>query len=212
LKVASVNIGKRITKEWHGKSFTTGIFKKPVQTSIELGLEDVVNDSVCDRKFHGGVDKACYLYPLDHYEYWKSVYPNLEWQNGMFGENLTIDGFDEQEHSIGDVFELGTSIVQISEPRQPCSTLNMRFDSNQMVKEFVKYGFCGAYLRVIKPGEVKAGDQLIKIEKSKQEVTLHEIFQLLYKKNGSAERALEVLGHPHLGDACKRELRKVWSI
>lgn len=212
MKIASVNLGERITKEWHGKSFTTGIFKRPVETTIELGLKDVVNDNVCDRKHHGGVDKACYLYSLDHYRYWQQKYPELEWNNGMFGENLTVEGFDEKEHSIGDIFSLGTSVVQISEPRQPCSTLNMRFNSKQMVKDFVSYGYCGAYLRVLQAGEVQPGDELIKTEASPIQITLHELFEILYKKSGTPERVSKVLDHPSLGEACKKAIRKVWKV
>ena len=90
--------------QWKDKKITTGIFKYPVKNSIDLGKEDVVGDDVVDRKYHGGIDQAVYAYALDHYEYWQNLYPNLEFNHGMFGENLTVEGLIEETIHIGDIF------------------------------------------------------------------------------------------------------------
>ena len=150
MRIISTNTGVAKAVEWNGKIVSTGIFKFPVQTPIYLGAEDVENDSVIDRKYHGGVDKACYLYSANHYTYWKQLYPNLEMPWGMFGENLTVEGLDESEINIGDTFEIGETIVQATQPRQPCFKLEFRFHNNEIVKQFVDSGFAGVYVRVFR--------------------------------------------------------------
>lgn len=128
----------------------------------------------------------------------------------MFGENITIDGFNETKICIGDTFKIGGAIVQVSEPRQPCSTLNMRFNSSKMVKDFVAFGHCGAYLRVLEEGQVNPGDELHLLEKDPAGITLQEVFLALYPNNNvTKERYAEMLALPGLGEACKENLRKM---
>lgn len=208
MKVVSTNIGERKTVTWKFKQYTTGIFKLPAQDGIILDKEDVVHDVVHDRKHHGGLDKACYLFSEDQYPYWKKIYKDLKWNYGMFGENITVSDFNEKEISIGDVFRIGEAIVQVSEPRQPCSTLNMRFNSSKMVKQFVEHGYCGAYLRVIEAGRVKCNDSIEKIKASDKRLTLYEIFNLLYDRSASGKEIQAALDHPDLGIACKENLMK----
>ena len=107
MKIISVNIGKSRKVQWRNKAIETGIFKFPVDHGIELGKEDVVDDDVVDRRYHGGIDKAVYLYSADHYAFWKNKYPDLEWDYGMFGENITLSGLNEKEIQIGDIFQIG---------------------------------------------------------------------------------------------------------
>ena len=102
MQIISTNIAEPTTIEWNGQQIQTGIYKYPVEIPIYMGIEGVENDHVLDRKYHGGADKACYLYSADHYSFWKNKYPNLEWIWGMFGENLTVIGLDESEIRIGD--------------------------------------------------------------------------------------------------------------
>lgn len=213
LSVISTNIGERTVIHWKNKTFTTGIFKQPTSDGIYLGKEDVVSDHVIDRKYHGGVDKACYIYPLDHYAYWKQVYPELDWELGMFGENLTIEGFNEMEICIGDVFKIGSAIIQISEARQPCSTLNMRFNSSKMVKDFVQFGYCGAYVRVLEEGKILPGDTMELISSDPAQISIHELFQALYPNNSiSKSRYEQMLELTALGAACRSNLKEQFDL
>ena len=93
MQVVSVNIGKKQIVKWNDRIYETGIYKYPVEEAIFLGEEDVTNDDVIDRRYHGGFEQAVYAYGKNHYEDWKNLYPNLDFTNGMFGENLTIDNF-----------------------------------------------------------------------------------------------------------------------
>ena len=205
MHVVATNLGTRRTVQWKGKPVTTGIFKYPVGEGIFLGAEDVEGDQVIDRRYHGGFDKACYAFSADHYPFWKSQFPELEWDYGMFGENLTIAELDEKSLRIGDTFKVGEAIIQVSEPRQPCMKLNVRFNSSKMVKAFTKYGSCGSYFRVLQPGQVQSGDKLILMEKGEPELFVADVFRLIYTKGEPELRALAI-AHPRLAKSTIEDL------
>jgi MOSC domain-containing protein YiiM len=208
--VISTNIGEPKTIVWHGKKVQTGIYKFPVDHPIFLGTEDVENDHVMDRKYHGGVDKACYLYSADHYTWWKEFYPELEMPWGMFGENLTVEGLHENEINVGDIFEIGEAVVQTTQPRQPCYKLGIRFQNPKVVKQFVESGFPGVYVRVLKNGMVKTGEKMILKEKSNS-ISIQKVFELLYTDNFQEELLKQALNNPFLAESCRRDLLKRWS-
>ncbi len=205
MKIVATNIGKKRNVDWKGKPVVTGIFKYPVKEGITLEKTDVQSDAVVDRKYHGGVDKACYAYSADHYDYWKKLHPNLDWDFGMFGENLTIEGLDEQNLSIGDIFKVGEAIIEVSEPRQPCMKLNVRFSSSMAVKQFTEFGRSGAYFRVLKEGKVCAGDELKLQSKGEPQLMVFDVFQMIYQKGNDALRKI-ALEHPALAEATKSAL------
>lgn len=186
MKVISTNIGEATTFLWNGKKEQTGIFKYPVNTPILLEKHDVAMDTIIDRKHHGGEHKACYLFSADHYPYWQKKHPDLEWDWGMFGENLTIEGLDESELRIGNTYKLGSSLVQISQPREPCYKLGIRFGTQEILRQFIDYGFPGTYVRVLEIGEVKIGDTLELIQESRNSLTVQQFYQLLFSKTKDA--------------------------
>ena len=207
MEVVSTNIGNPRTVVWNKEEVTTGIFKNPVDEPIFLGEENVTDDTVVDRRYHGGVDKACYLYSADYYPQWQARHPYLEWSYGMFGENLTIRGFDEKEIRIGDVFQLGKAKVQVSEPRQPCFKLNIRFNSKDALKEFVSFQRSGCYLRIIEPGMVENGDKMTLLESNSESLTVFETFKLIFTKSKDAELVERALNDPYLAEATKEKFR-----
>jgi MOSC domain-containing protein YiiM len=174
--VKSVNIGEKKVINFKGKIVETGIFKYPVKTPIFLGEEDVENDAVIDRKYHGGIDQAVYAYAENHYEYWKNLYPNLDWQYGMFGENLTISNLEETEILVGSTYKLGQVILEVTKPREPCFKLGLRFGTQAVLKQFWNSTMCGVYFKVLKTGKVAVGDTLELIEKSKNTLTIAEVY------------------------------------
>lgn len=186
----------------------TGIYKYPVAAPIYLGKEDVENDSVIDRRYHGGVDKACYCYSQNHYAFWKQRFPNLEWNYGMFGENLTISDLDESEVKIGDVYQIGSAKVQVTQPRQPCFKLNHRFACDSMVKEFIESGFSGIYLKVLEQGVVDRGDRLVLLERREESLSVKEIYTMLYEAEKDQNQLQIALNDPALPIGCKNDLMK----
>ena len=182
MEIISTNIAKPSTFLWHGKEVKTGIYKKPTHTPIYLGKEEVKGDEVSDRKVHGGIYKACYLFSADHYAHWKGLYPNLDWNYGMLGENLTIKGLDETKLYIGDIYKVGTALVQITQPREPCFKFGVKFGSQDVLKQFIDHGCPGTYVRVLEEGKVESGDTFQLIERAKNSLTIAQFFNLLFAK------------------------------
>ncbi|ALJ04430.1 sulfurase [Pseudalgibacter alginicilyticus] len=183
MKIISTNIAKPTIITWNGKKETTGIYKTPTNFPIYLGKNDVKDDSVIDRKYHGGEFKACYIFSEMHYKYWKNLYPNLNWEWGMFGENLTISHMDETEIFVGDVYKVGDAIIQISQSREPCYKLGIKFKNQNILKKFITHGLPGSYVKVLKEGAVKIGDELILEKRPKKSLTVAQLFRLLYDKD-----------------------------
>ena len=159
MKVISTNIGQPRKVVWRGKSITTGIYKEPV-AAIVVKKYFVEWDNVSDRKVHGGESKAVYGYPSEHYEFWRSEYPAIEMGWGMFGENITTEGLFENEMKIGSLYRIGTTILQVTEPRMPCYKLGIKFGTPDIVARFLKSRKSGFYFTVIEEGTVKSGDRI----------------------------------------------------
>ncbi len=169
MKIVAVNIGERREINWKGKIVTTGIFKFPVDEPIFLDVEDVKGDTICNREKHGGVDQAVYAFSEKHYHYFKELYSDLDWELGMFGENLTLSDCEESELHVGDTFKVGETIIEVTKPRQPCMKLGVRFNDMKIVKQFWNTDKSGVYFKVLQTGHVKKGDvfELIKTDKTK---------------------------------------------
>ncbi|MDP3354221.1 MAG: MOSC domain-containing protein [Flavobacteriaceae bacterium] len=180
--VVSTNIGKRETHQWKGKIAETGIFKRPIIEPIFLGIEDVENDAVVDRKYHGGIDQAVYAYSENHYEYWKKLYPHLDFNFGMFGENLTISDLDETTICVGDVYKIGNALIEVTKPREPCFKLIFRFQDEAIVKQFWDSTYSGVYFKVLQIGAVQTGDDFKLVQESSEtRITIAEIYKNLSK-------------------------------
>ncbi len=182
MKVISTNVGNATTISWNGKEEKTGIFKFPVSDPMRLLYTNVENDIVVDKEHHAGLNKACYLFSADQYPYWKKVYPQLQWDWGMFGENLTISGMDETEMRIGDLYAIGSARLQVSQPREPCYKLGIRFGNQEIIRQFVEHGFPGTYVRIVQEGTVSVGDTMTLESQSANELTVRQFYTLLYAK------------------------------
>ncbi|WP_372651867.1 MOSC domain-containing protein [Draconibacterium sp.] len=209
MKIISTNIAEARIIKWKGKEVPTGLFKFSVYKGIFLGKEDVKHDNVMDRRYHGGIDKACYLYSADHYPYWQNLYTDLEMPWGMFGENLTVEGLHEKEINIGDTFKIGEAVVQVTQPRQPCFKLQFRFNDNNIVRQFVDSGFSGVYVRILEKGHVNPGDNMQLIDK-KQSLSIHEVYTLLYADEFD-EKVKKAINDPLIAESCKSDLIKRWG-
>lgn len=195
MKIISTNIGQVRTVNWKKNTYTTGIFKSPIEEAIFLDKADVAKDHVVNKKHHGGEHKACYLYGANHYPFWKEKYPNLDWNWGMFGENLTVDVCQEEEIFIGSVYKAGTATVQVTQPRQPCSTLGMRFEDQGLLKTFINQTKSGIYFKVIEPGAVQNGDTFKLVQEDPAKVTVAQVFQALYRQLNNAQVLERMIQH-----------------
>jgi len=209
MEIISTNIGEPVTVEWRGDKVQTGIFKFGVETPVFLGREDVLNDHVLNRKYHGGVDKACYLYSADHYPFWKKKYSENVWQWGMFGENLTVRGLNESEIRIGDIYQVGGAVIQVSQPRQPCFKLGIRFENQAIVEDFWESSFPGVYVRVIESGNITTGDVMVLIKRNEESLSVSQVFSIFSRNRTDQELILKALQEPHLADSCRRDIQKI---
>ncbi|MGO1343968.1 MOSC domain-containing protein [Chromohalobacter japonicus] len=165
-----------------GSDKASGIIKRPIADACYLGLEGLVTDEQADRRLHGGVEKAVHHYPFEHYAFWRCELGDLPVlsSEGAFGENLSTTGFTEKTVAVGDIFRLGEATLQVSQGRKPCWKLNLRFDIPDMALRLQNSGRTGWYYRVLAPGIVKTGDELIRLESPSPEWTLHRIWHALY--------------------------------
>jgi MOSC domain-containing protein YiiM len=160
MKIISINVGQPRTVQAHGKTVTTSIFKAPVAGPVQVKWLNVVGDKQSDLTVHGGADKAVYVYPAEHYAFWRKELPEVDLDWGAFGENFTTEGLLEDTIQIGDRLQIGAAEFIVTQPRLPCFKLGIRFDRPDMVKRFLSSGRTGFYLRVLREGEVTAGDAI----------------------------------------------------
>ncbi len=176
MKIVTTNIGEKKDINWKGKTVTTGIFKYPVDKPIFLDIEEVKEDAICDREHHGGVLQAVYGYSLKHYAYFKELYPDLNFDMGIFGENLTLDNLDETKIHQGDTFKVGETVLEATVQRNPCMKLGIRFNDMKIVKQFWNTTYCGVYFKVLKTGFVKAGDVFEQIKSCPENPTIADLY------------------------------------
>ncbi|HKD62311.1 MAG TPA: MOSC domain-containing protein [Terracidiphilus sp.] len=187
MKLLSVNCGLPREVDWHGTSVTTSIYKEPVKGRVTLRRLNLDGDRQSDLTVHGGEHKAVYCYPIEHYEYWKAEMPDHALPMGAFGENFTIEGFNEDSVYIGDRFSIGSAEVVVSQPRLPCYKLGIRFGSDDMVKRFLASRRTGFYLAVEREGEVGAGDEITQLSHYSESIPVSAITRLYVAKEYDSE-------------------------
>ena len=179
MKLLSVNVGLPREVEWNGRTVRTSIFKAPVPGRMQVRKLNLDGDQQSDLTVHGGVDKAVYVYPSEHYAFWRRELPNADLNSGAFGENFTTEGaLDDQAVHIGDRFRIGSAEFVVTQPRMPCFKLGIRFGRPDMVKRFMHSGRNGFYFSVAKEGEVAAGDSIELLMRDENGVTIADIVDL----------------------------------
>src|SRR5215471_12042904 len=181
MRLVSVNCGLPREVEWRGRLVTTGIFKEPVAGRVALRQLNLEGDRQADLAVHGGVDKAVYCYPAEHYEYWKTELPDKHLPVAMFGENFTVEGFAgcaEDSVHLGDRFAVGTAEVIVTQPRLPCYKLGIKFGDDHMVKRFLASRRTGFYVAVAREGHVGAGDHMRLLSRDENAVPVSDITRL----------------------------------
>lgn len=195
MKLFSVNVSLPKEVPHKGKKVTTGIFKEPVSGRVMLRTLNLDGDAQVDRENHGGVYKAVYAYSIEHYDYWKRELGRRDFTAGQFGENFTAQGMLEDDVHIGDVFRVGDALVQVTQPRAPCFKLALKMGLPQFPKLFLSSGRVGFYLRVLREGEVEAGEVIERVRIDPERMTVSEMNRLLYIEPDNLEgikRALRI--------------------
>src|SRR5215471_10322099 len=174
MKLISLNTGRPRDVDVHGRIVRTSIWKSPRAGRLYVSSLNIAGDQQSDLASHGGTYKAVYCYPSEHYEYWRRELPDTDLPWGVFGENLTTDGLLETDVRIGDRLAIGSAQFLVTQPRQPCFKLGIRFGRDDMVRRFVASGRSGFYVRVVHEGDIAAGDSIRFVERSEGSIPVSE--------------------------------------
>ena len=178
MKILSVNVGLPREGEWKGITVSTGIFKEPVAGAVMMRRNNLDGDRQADLTVHGGPNKAVYGYASEHYPYWRKQYPQMELPWGVFGENLTTEGVSEDSLHIGDTVRVGSAVLRVVQPRQPCYKLQIRFGRDDIIQRFLVSGRSGFYFSIVEEGEVGAGSAIEVVSRDENQVTISDINRL----------------------------------
>jgi MOSC domain-containing protein YiiM len=182
MELISLNVGLPREIVYKGHSIVTGIFKEPVEGRVRARRLNLDGDRQADLTVHGGAEKAIYVYPAQHYDYWRAELPDMKFGFGMFGENLTVEDLNEDEVNIGDRFRINKALFMVTQPRLPCYKLAAKFERDDIIKRFLRSGRTGFYLSVIEEGEIGAGDDMELVSKDPNGISVTDITQLYVSK------------------------------
>jgi len=208
MKIVSVNVGLPREIQWRETTVRTSIFKAPVSGRVRVKRLNVDGDRQSDLNVHGGIDKAVYAYPAEHYVFWREELPGVDLPWGAFGENFTIEGLLEDAVQIGDRLSAGSAEFVVTQPRMPCFKLGIRFERPDMVKQFLRSGRLGFYLAVVLEGEVAAGDAVTSLGGDEHSITVADITRLYSAKVADQDLLRRVAGLPALAESWREHFRK----
>lgn len=209
MKLHSIQTGKiseieaQGTEAWWDRAWSTAFYKQPALQSIWLGYEGLKGDQQSDRRHHGGADKAVCVYPAEHYPYWQEKLGLPEMPYGAFGENFSTLGLIETGVCIGDVYEIGEAVVQVTQPRQPCWKLARRWQVKDLTAQVERTGYTGFYFRVKKHGWVEAGQAFHLIERTFPQWSIALANEIMHHRRADHEAARELAECPLLSASWK---------
>src|SRR3954452_7520710 len=204
-KVLSVNVGGVRGFEYGGRPAKSAIWKSSVTGRVAVRGVNVAGDEQADRQAHGGPDKAVYAYSIEDSRWWEQKL-GRSLAYGEFGENLTTAGIEVNAALVGERWEIGTTVLEVSEPRIPCWRLGVRMNDKLFPRRFSEAMRPGAYLRIVVEGEVGAGDEIRVVERPEHALTIREVFRIYTRDRAEAERLLAV---PRMSESWRRWAEKV---
>src|ERR1044071_4703313 len=203
--VLSVNVGAVREFQYNDHPAKSAIWKSPVVGRITARGVNLAGDDQADRKAHGGPDKAVYAYAVEDLRWWElEVGRSLAY--GELGENLTTAGVEVNTALVGERWEIGTTVLEVSEPRIPCWRLGVRMNDKMFPRRFSEAVRPGAYLRIVVEGDVGAGDEIRVVERPEHELTIRDVFRIYTRDRDEAERLLAV---PRMSESWKRWAEKL---
>ena len=188
MRLVSVNVGKsREIGQFRGVAVESGIFKEPLTGPVAVHRLSLEGDVQADLEVHGGRDAAAYVYPSEHYEYWRRKFPEKKLHWGSFGENLTTEGLLEDQVRVGDRLLMGSAEFAVTKPRLPCYKLGIKFGTQKMLGWFLESEFTGFYLEVLREGQIQAGGKITMISTRADSSTIAAIVQGVKRRPGSID-------------------------
>jgi MOSC domain-containing protein YiiM/ferredoxin-NADP reductase len=187
-RLLSVNVGLPRDIQWKGRTVHTAIWKDPVRGRCRVARLNLDGDGQGDLAGHGGEQRAVFVYQIESYRYWQEQLKRTDFVHGQFGENFTIEGLPDDAVCIGDRYQIGSALFEVTQPRVTCYRVGIRMNEPRMPALLTSSGRPGFYLRVLQEGEVGAGDDIVKVGEAKERMTVAEINALLYSPNHARDR------------------------
>jgi len=213
-RLISINIGSPREIHANGRRIRTCIFKEPVSGPVSVRRLHLEGDQQADLRVHGGRDKAVYVYPSEHYQFWRTEFPDMELPFGWFGENLTIEGLLEDAISTGDRLRIGTAEFQVTTPRVPCYKLEAKFKSEakpggqDIIKRFLAARRSGFYFAVLREGVINPGDSVELIAPDADRLTISELFRLYADRHADPADLLRAANVAALTEGWRAQFRE----
>jgi len=187
-RLLSVNVGLPRDIEWKGRTVHTGIWKNPVRGRCRVGRLNLDGDGQGDLAGHGGQQRAVFVYQIESYRHWQEQLKRTDFVQGQFGENFTIEGLPDDAVCIGDRYQIGSALFEVTQPRVTCYRVGIRMNEPRMPALLTSSGRPGFYFRVLQEGEVGAGDEIVKVGEANERMTVAEINARLYSPNHARDR------------------------
>ena len=201
-RVRSVNVGRARDVEWRGRTWRTGIFKRPVDEPVRVEGVQMEGDEQADLSVHGGPTKSVYAYPWEHYAWWRDALEGPQRDvvetPGAFGENLTTEGLLETDAGVGDLLRVGSVLLRVTEPRMPCSKLGLRFQDPLMTRRFHEAGRNGLYFAIEEAGQVSADDAIVVEARHPERLTIQEVVEYFTGRDPDPDVRDRAAAHPAL--------------
>ena len=208
-RLMSVNVGLPQDVAWHGQTVHTAVWKRPVEGPRLVRRLNIDGDGQGDLAGHGGQNRAVFVYQLQSYQYWRQQLGRDDFTYGQFGENFTVRGLADDQVCIGDRFQIGEALFEVTQPRVTCYRVGIRMNDARMPAMLVSHHRPGFYLRVLREGAVQAGDQIVKVAAGAEAMTVAEIDALLYLPGHPRQQVLRAMRIPALSDGWKASFQAI---
>ena len=209
MKLIAVNISLPKEVLYKDAMIKTGIFKTPVKTPISVNALNIEGDGQADLRVHGGESKAVMVYSYDNYTYWASVLNRNDFETGQFGENFTVSGMLDTDACIGDQFQIGSCLFEITQPRIPCFKLEMKMKEEGFAGKYLKNNRTGFYFRVLKEGIVKTEDKIERVFHEPSKISVAMAKNLLYFDKSNKDAIKKVLEINALSPSWRKSFEKL---
>ncbi len=206
-RLLSVNVGLPQDVSWHGRTVHTAVWKQPVQGPQMVRRLNIDGDGQGDLAGHGGEHRAVFVYQIESYRYWQQQLGRDDFSYGQFGENFTVTGLADDQVRIGDRYQIGEALFEVTQPRVTCYRVGIRMDDPQIPALLVSHHRPGFYFRVLREGAVRADDEIVQVASGPEAMTVAEVDALLYLPGHSPGRIAQALAIPALPDGWKASFR-----
>src|ERR1700751_3619577 len=208
-RLLSVNVGLPCDIEWKGRTVHTAIWKDPVRGRCRVGRLNLDGDGQGDLAGHGGEQRAVFVYQIESYRYWQERLSRADFVHGQFGENFTIEGLADDAVCIGDRYQIGSALFEVTQPRVTCYRVGIRMNEPRMPALLVSHHRPGFYFRVLEGGEVGSDEEIVKVADGPLQMTVAEVDGLLYLTDHSRDRLERALNIPALSPGWQASFRAV---